>query len=105
MANPEKAILLGEGEDFLWQRPVQLPEKKAPLTLPDIPIPTNLTIPPIEEKLKFSQKEWIIRCSAHGINHCGLVCGNPICVEDFLTRAITREEFVHTISVTHYPGT
>ena len=58
MANPEKAILLGEGEDF-FGKDLKLPEKKAPLTLPDIPIRTNLTIPPIEEKFKFSQKEWI----------------------------------------------
>ncbi len=59
MANPEKAILLGEGEDF-FGKDLQIPEKKAPLTLPDIPIRTDLTIPPVEEKFKFSQKEWII---------------------------------------------
>ena len=59
MANPEKAIPLGEGEDF-FGRDLLLPEKKAPLTLPDIPIPTDLPFPPVEEKLKFSQKQWII---------------------------------------------
>ncbi len=59
MANPEKAILLGEGEDF-FGKDLKLPEKKAPLTLPEIPIRTDLTIPPVEEKFKFSQKEWII---------------------------------------------
>jgi hypothetical protein len=57
MANPEKAILMGEGEDF-FGKDLFIPEKKAPLTLPDIPLPTELPLPPVEEKLKFSQKQW-----------------------------------------------
>jgi hypothetical protein len=59
MANPEKAIPMGEGEDF-FGRDLFVPEKKAPLTLPDIPIPTELPLPPGEEKLKFTQKQWIV---------------------------------------------
>jgi Nuclease-related domain len=64
MANPEKEILekeilLGEGEDF-FGKDLLITEKKAPLTLPDIPLPTELPLPPIEEKLKFSQKQWTI---------------------------------------------
>jgi hypothetical protein len=59
MANPEKAIPLGEEEDF-FGRDLLLPEKKAPLKLPEIPIPTDLSLPPVEQKLKFSQKQWII---------------------------------------------
>ncbi len=59
MANPEKAIPMGEGEDF-FGRDLFVDEKKAPLTLPDIPIPTELPLPPVEEKLKFTQKQWII---------------------------------------------
>jgi hypothetical protein len=58
MANPEKAILMGEGEDF-FGKDLFITEKKAPLTLPDIPIPTELPLPPVEEKLKLSQKQWI----------------------------------------------
>jgi len=59
MANPEKAIPMGEGEDF-FGRDLFVDEKKAPLTLPDIPIPTELPLPPVEEKLKFTKKQWII---------------------------------------------
>jgi hypothetical protein len=59
MANPEKAIPMGEGEDF-FGRDLFVDEKKAPLTLPDIPIPTELPLPPVEEKLKFTHKQWII---------------------------------------------
>lgn len=59
MANPEKSIPLGEGEDF-FGRDLLLPDKKAPLTLPDIPLPADLPLPPVEEKFKFSQKQWII---------------------------------------------
>jgi hypothetical protein len=59
MSNPEKAVPMGEGEDF-FGKDLYIPEKKAPLTLPDIPIPTDLTLPPVEEKLKFSQKQWTI---------------------------------------------
>ena len=59
MANPERAIPMGEGEDF-FGKGLSIPEKKAPLTLPDISIPAESPIPPIEEKLKFSQKQWTI---------------------------------------------
>jgi hypothetical protein len=59
MANPEKGILMGEGEDF-FGKGLFSTEKKAPLTLPDISIPTESPIPPIEDKLKFSQKQWTI---------------------------------------------
>ncbi len=59
MANPEIEIPLGEGEDF-FGKGFFIPEKKPALTLPDIPIPTESPLPPIEEKLKFSQKQWTI---------------------------------------------
>jgi hypothetical protein len=59
MANPEKAIPMGEGEDF-FGRDLFVPDKKAPLKLPEIPIPTNLSLPPVEQKLKFNRKQWII---------------------------------------------
>ena len=59
MANPEKAIPMGEGEDFFGQD-LFVPEKKAPLKMPDIPIPTNISVPAVEEKLKFSNKQWVI---------------------------------------------
>lgn len=59
MANPEKAIPMGEGEDF-FGRDLFVPEKKAPPKLPKVPIPTELQLPPVEEKLQFTQKQWII---------------------------------------------
>jgi hypothetical protein len=58
MANPEKAIPMGEGEDF-FGRDFLIPEKKAPLKLPEIPIPTELPLPPVENKLKFTKKQWL----------------------------------------------
>lgn len=59
MVNPEKAIPVGEGEDFFGQDLI-VPEKKAPPKLPRIPIPTELPLQPVEERLKFSQKQWVI---------------------------------------------
>jgi hypothetical protein len=59
MANPEKAIPLGEGEDF-FGRDFLVPEKKAPPKLPSFPGPTDLSLPPVEDKLKFNKKQWII---------------------------------------------
>ena len=59
MANPEKAIPMGEGEDF-FGRDLLLPEKKAKPKIPDIPIPKEMSLPPIEKKLQFSRKQWII---------------------------------------------
>ncbi len=59
MGNPEKAIPMGEGEDF-FGRDLLEPEKKASFSLPKFKLPTNLALPPVEEKLKFSQKQWLI---------------------------------------------
>ncbi len=59
MSNPEKAIPMGEGEDF-FGRDLLLTEKKAPRKLPEISIPTNLSLPPVDEKLKFTRKQWLI---------------------------------------------
>jgi hypothetical protein len=59
MVNPEKAIPMGEGEDF-FGRDLFVPEKKAPPKLPKVSIPTDLPLPPVEEKLKFTQKQWIL---------------------------------------------
>jgi hypothetical protein len=59
MANPEKAIPMSKEEDF-FGRDLLVNEKKAPLKLPEIPIPTELSLPPIEQKVKFSRKQWII---------------------------------------------
>jgi len=59
MANPEKAIPKGEGEDFFGQDLI-LPDKKTPPKPPAIPVPTEIPIPPVEEKLQLSSKQWII---------------------------------------------
>jgi hypothetical protein len=59
MANPEIAIPVTKEEDF-FGRDLLLTENKAPLKLPEIPIPTDLSLPPVEQKLKFTQKQWII---------------------------------------------
>ena len=60
MSNPEKAIPMGEGEDFFGRDLLLTEEKKAPRKLPEISIPTNLSLPPVEEKLKFSRGQWIV---------------------------------------------
>ncbi len=59
MADPDKAIPRGEGEDF-FGRDLRVSEKKAPLTLPDLPMPDNLPIQPFYERLGFKKKEWTI---------------------------------------------
>jgi Nuclease-related domain len=59
LANPEKAIPLGEGEDFFGQD-LLIEEEKAPLTLPDLPLPAELPLPPVEKKLQFTKTQWII---------------------------------------------
>lgn len=57
--NPETAIPMGEGEDF-FGRDLLEPEKKASFKLPKVKLPTNLSLPPVEEKLKFSPRQWLI---------------------------------------------
>jgi hypothetical protein len=59
MANPDKAIPLGEGEDF-FGRDLLLPEKKSKLKFPDIQLPNELVLPPVEQRLQFTQKQWAI---------------------------------------------
>lgn len=59
MSNPDVAIPMGEGEDFFGQD-LLVPEKKAPHKMPSINIPTNISLPAIEEKLQFTKKQWII---------------------------------------------
>jgi len=59
MGNPRKAIPVGEGEDF-FGRDLLEPEKKASLKLPKVTLKTDLSLPPVEEKLKFTPKQWLI---------------------------------------------
>jgi hypothetical protein len=59
IANPDKAIPMGEGEDF-FGRDLFVPEKKAPPKMPTISIPTEMPLPAVEEKLRFSKKQWVI---------------------------------------------
>jgi hypothetical protein len=59
LADPEKAIPLGEGEDF-FGKDLFVEEEKAPLTLPDLPLPSELPLPPVEKKLKFTKAQWTI---------------------------------------------
>jgi hypothetical protein len=59
MGNPEKAIPLGEGDDF-FGRDLLEPEKKASFSLPKVRLPTNLSLPPVDEKLNLSPKQWLI---------------------------------------------
>lgn len=59
MGNPEKAIPIGEGEDF-FGRDLLEPEKKTSFKLPKVKLPTHISMPPIEEKLKFSPRQWLI---------------------------------------------
>lgn len=59
MGNPEKAIPMGEGEDF-FGRDLLEPEQKASFSLQKVKIPTKVTLTSIEEKLNFSPKQWLI---------------------------------------------
>jgi hypothetical protein len=59
MADPDKAIPIGEGEDF-FGRDLYVPEKKAPPKLPTVNIPSEMPLPAVEEKFKFSKKQWAI---------------------------------------------
>ena len=58
-ANPQKTILMGEGEDF-FGRDLLEPEKKALPKLPKVSLPTKLSLGPVEEKLKFTRQQWRI---------------------------------------------
>ena len=59
MANPDKAIPMGEGEDFFGQD-LFVPEKKAPPKMPSINIPTEMPLPAVEQKMQFTKKQWAI---------------------------------------------
>lgn len=59
MANPDKAITLEVGEDF-YQQETNVQDEKPASRFPTINIPTEMPLPPIEEKLKFSRKQWIM---------------------------------------------
>jgi hypothetical protein len=59
ISNPENALIMGEGEDF-FGRDLLIKEKKAPVKLPPIPIPTDIPLEPVEKELKFSNKQWLI---------------------------------------------
>jgi hypothetical protein len=59
MADPEKAIPMGEGEDF-FGKDLYVPEKKAPPKLPSISLPSDMPLPEVDKKLQFSKKQWII---------------------------------------------
>lgn len=59
MADPEKAIPMGEGEDF-FGKDLYVPEKKAPPKMPSITLPSDMPLPEVDKKLQFSKKQWII---------------------------------------------
>ena len=59
MADPEKAIPMGEGEDF-FGKDLYVPEKKAPPKMPSISLPSDMPLPEVDKKLQFSKKQWII---------------------------------------------
>ncbi len=59
MVNPDKAFAVGEGEDFFGKDLIEQ-DKKPPLTLPEIPIPSEIPMQPVEEKLQFTRGQWII---------------------------------------------
>jgi hypothetical protein len=59
MADPDKAIPMGEGEDFFGQDLI-VSEKKAPPKMPNIAIPTDMPLPAVEQKLQFTKKQWVI---------------------------------------------
>jgi len=59
MANPEKAIPQGQGEDFFGQD-LSVPEKKTPPKMPTINLPTEMPLPSIGDKLKLTRKQWVM---------------------------------------------
>lgn len=59
MANPEKTIPVGEGEDF-FGRDLLEPKQKPTFKLPNIKLPTKLSLPAIEEKFNFTSRQWFI---------------------------------------------
>jgi hypothetical protein len=59
IGNPEKAIPMGEGEDF-FGRDLLEPEKKASFSLPKVKLPTKESMTAIEAKLNFSPRQWLI---------------------------------------------
>lgn len=59
IANSEKVMPVGEEKD-IFGRDLLLPENKASLKLPEVPLPADLSLPPVEEKLKFTRKQWFI---------------------------------------------
>ncbi len=59
MAKPEKTTPLGVGEDF-FGRDLLGPEQKTTFKLPSFKIPTKLSLPAIEEKFKFTSRQWFV---------------------------------------------
>src|SRR4030043_1939667 len=56
-ANPDKAMPMGEGEDFFGQDLI-VPEKRAPPKMPSVKIPTEMSLPAVEGRLQFTKKQW-----------------------------------------------
>jgi len=59
MGNPEKAIPMGEGEDF-FGRDLLEPEKKFSFSMPKFKLPAKFSLAAMEEKMKFSPRQWLI---------------------------------------------
>jgi hypothetical protein len=59
MGNPEKAIPVGEGEDFFGRDLIEH-EKKATFSLSKVKLPTKISLPAIEEKFNFSPRQWLV---------------------------------------------
>ncbi len=56
--NPDKAIPIGEGEDF-FGRDLLEPKEKKTFKLPKLKLP-KLSLAGLEEKLKFSSRQWLV---------------------------------------------
>ena len=59
LANLDNAISVGEDEDF-FGRDLHLTDEKATRKPPKTPIPDDFALPPVEEKLSFTKKQWIL---------------------------------------------
>jgi hypothetical protein len=59
IGNPEKAIPMGEGEDF-FGRDLLEPEKKASFSLPKIKLPTSQSLSSMGDKINLSPHQWLI---------------------------------------------
>lgn len=74
IVNPNKVVPMEEEEDF-FGRDLLGPEEKSPPRLPKIKLPTNLSLPQVDEKFKFTPRQWLILEVLMGLTIVVLLAG------------------------------